>query len=127
MSPLFTARVLAIASVLACLAVLTTVAVHSSGLCQEPAWLFGCNDTPFEGLWRTARIRYLAIGCGALVLGALAWLAIGATLPRKAHRAGNAPGGFFGSGGAYATATVLGVAGQDVDDDAAARAKDVQC
>ena len=108
MSPLITARVLAIASVLACLAVLTTVAVHSSGLCQEPAWLFGCNDTPFEGLWRTARIRYLAIGCGALVLGALAWLAIGATLPRKAHRAGNAPGGFFGSGGAYATAIALG-------------------
>lgn len=108
MSPLITARVLAIASVLACLAVLTTVAVHSSGLCQEPAWLFGCNDTPFEGLWRTARIRYRAIGCGALVLGALAWLAIGATLPRKAHRAGNAPGGFFGSGGAYATAIALG-------------------
>ena len=108
MSPLITARVLAIASVLACLAVLTTVAVHSAGLCQEPAWLFGCNDTSFEGLWRTARIRYRAIGCGALVLGALAWLAIGATLPRKAHRAGNVSGGFFGSGGAYATATVLG-------------------
>ena len=114
MSPLITARVLAIASVLACLAVLTTVAVHSAGLCQEPAWLFGCNDTPFEGLWRTARIRYRAIGCGALVLGALAWLAIGATLPRKAHRAGNAPGGFFGSGGAYATATALGVMSRDV-------------
>lgn len=108
MSPLITARVLAIASVLACLAVLTTVAVHSSGLCQEPAWLFGCNDTSFEGLWRTARTRYRAIGCGALVLGALAWLAIGATLPRKAHRAGNVSGGFFRSGGAYATATVLG-------------------
>lgn len=108
MSPRITARVLAIASVLACLTVLTTVAVHSASLCPEPAWLFGCNDTTYEALYRTARLRYRAIGVGALVLGALSWLAIGATLPRTAHRASDRSGGAFRSGGAYATAITLG-------------------
>ena len=108
MSPLMTARVLSVATALACLIVLTIVAGHSAGLGPNPDWLFDCNDTTCEDLWLPARLRYRAIGFGAMVLGALAWLAIGATLPRTAHRTRGVAGESFGSGGAYATAIALG-------------------
>ncbi|NIL82246.1 DUF4232 domain-containing protein [Rhodococcoides kroppenstedtii] len=108
MSALTTARVLAIALALACLAVLTSVAAHRAGLCQDPAWLFGCTDSAYDDPWSAARLRYRTIGMGALILGTLAWLTIGLTLPRTTHRSGDVPSGSFASGGAYATTIALG-------------------
>lgn len=108
MPPLITARVLSVTTVVACLTVLITAAVHSASLGPNPAWLFDCNDTTCEDLWRTARLRYRAIGFWALALGALGWLAIGATLRAETHQASRVADASPGSGGAYAAAVALG-------------------
>jgi len=82
MTPLVTARVLAGAVVVACLGVLTAVAVHSAGLGPNPVWSFDCNDTTCDDLWKDAREHYRTVGFAALVVGVASWFLLGTTLRR---------------------------------------------
>lgn len=78
-------RWLTVTVVGAAITVMVAVGAHTTTLGPDPAWSLDCDDTTCTDLWATARHHYQRVAVISLVVGLMAWLAVGWTLPTRSR------------------------------------------